>query len=368
MPHGDDLDQRFNELVAQIDAEQRRKMRDAAKKAARESRRARGGDAGRLRRDERSAAWERPGWDSTVWDATPAAPRPRPRRRAGRAWLVLAGLTAVLTAASAVVALRPDLLVPSGAVPEETMPVAAPLPSQAEAGPVPEETQPVQEGPFAGSPAEEWAEGIDGFVMPEAKAIGGLSKKDVAKGLERARDLLAAAHLNHKTIMGGEPEAFMKLLHPEERARFSKDLGDSSRTWVTSFAPKTAELTSEVIKVHGTAKLSSFKEKGRTGAELETNHLIGYAVRRPGQPGTALRLVTQRWGTLHMYREAGELVVWITRWRRSATPARCDVNDGYIHPFYADSAPGTVAPTGVPADPYALNAPGSSECGASAGT
>ncbi|MFC7107203.1 hypothetical protein ACFQQB_46420 [Nonomuraea rubra] len=50
--------------------------------------------------------------------------------------------------------------------------------------------------------------------MPEAKAIGGLSKEDVAEGIARTRDLLAAAHLDRETLMGGEPKAFMKLLPP----------------------------------------------------------------------------------------------------------------------------------------------------------
>ncbi|MEO3889013.1 hypothetical protein [Nonomuraea sp. B5E05] len=37
-----------------------------------------------------------------------------------------------------------------------------------------------------------------------------------------------------------------------------------------------------------------------------------------------------------------------------ATPARCDVDDGHIHPVYIDSPAGRVPPTGVPTDPYAL--------------
>ncbi|MFB4264466.1 hypothetical protein [Nonomuraea sp. GTA35] len=359
MPHGDDLDQRFNELVAQIDAEQQRKMREAAKKGARASRRAGSEEPGRLRRDG-------------AWDA------PAPRRKPGRAWLAVAGVAAVVSAAGAVIALRPDLLAPSGAVPEETMPVAAPLPAasgaEAEAqaegtGPVPEETMPVgarpeegvPAGPFAGSEAEDWAEGAAGFVMPKARAVGGLSKKDVAEGLERTRDLLAAAHLDRKTLMGGEPKAFMKLLPPEERSWFKKNLGrageKSTRGWVTSFAPRTAEQASDVIKVHGATKLSSFRKNGRAGAELRTNYIVVHAVQRPGQPHTAIRLVTHHRGTVLVYREAGKVVTWIEEWGASATPARCDVRDAYIHPHYADSAPDQETPQGPPSDPYDLDTP-----------
>ncbi|MGR6921742.1 hypothetical protein ACU635_46490 [[Actinomadura] parvosata] len=368
MPHGDDLDQRFNELVAQIDAEQRRKMRAAAKKGAKASRRARNAERERLR--PAATTWE---------DAAP-------RRGGRRMWPALAGVTAVVTAASLVLTLRPGLLTPAGAVPEETMPVAAPLaaepapeetmPASMSAGPVPEETTPVRptaQGPFAGSPAEGWAEGADGFTMPKAKATGGLPAKDVAKGIERTRALLAAAHLDRKTLFGGHPAAFVKLLPPDERSWFTKRLdragrGDT-RSWVTSFAPKTAERAGDVVKVRGRTKLSSFRLDGRRGAKLETDYIIVHAVQRPGQPDTAIRLVTRKRGTFLVYREAGELVVWVRQMGGSATPARCDVDDAYIHPFYADSAPSAKRPEGAPVDPYDLDAPDpDGDCHASKGT
>ncbi|MFC5832550.1 hypothetical protein [Nonomuraea insulae] len=347
MPHGDDLDQRFNELVSQIDAEQQRKMRTAAKKGARESRRSAGRSGDRL--------------EETHLVRAP--------RRNGRLWLAVAGITAVIAAGGVVITLRPDLLAPAGPVPEETMPVpeenvpvaAAPLSSAS-----PE----AKEGPFAGSKAEDWAEGVDGFVMPAAKAVGGLSKKDVAKGLKRTRKLLEAAYLDHKTIMGGKPTAFMELLHPQERSWFRKGLtrkGEKgTREWVTSFAPKTAELTSDVIKVHGKAKVSSYKKDGRTGAKVETSHIVVYAIQRPGQPGTATRLVRHERGTVLFFRYAGELVISLDDWGASSTPARCDVDDGYIHPQYDDSAPDKVEAKGPPTDPYELDEPESDgECGVS---
>ncbi|MEV4168987.1 hypothetical protein [Nonomuraea sp. NPDC049709] len=367
MPHGDDLDQRFNELVAQIDADQQRKMRAAAKKGARQAPKA-------VSRHPR--------------EARPA----RAPRRIGRAWLAMAGITSVIAAAGVVITLRPDLLAAAGPVPEETMPVAAaPLPPEsstaaaslppeasAATGPVPEETQPVATAPdaakpFEGSKAEDWAEGAAGFDMPEAKAVGGLSKKDVAKGIERTRKLLTAALLDRKTILGGKPAAFMELLPPEERSWFRKGLtrkGDqTTRGWVTSIAPKTAELASDVIKVHGRTKLSSFKQDGRTGAKLETNYIVVYAIQRPGQAETLTRLVKHERGSVLVYREGGEVVVWIQDGGGSVTPARCDVEDGYIHPFYDDSVPDKVGAEGTPTDPYELDEPElKGECGASKGT
>jgi hypothetical protein len=172
MPHGDDLDERFNELVAQIDAEERRRMRTAAKKGARTGRRSQSGRT--------------PGHADRLSDGRIdhlAGPRPR----IGRAWLMMATITALIAAAGVVVTLRPDLLTPSGAIPAETIPVAA--------APLPEEPEKTAEkepaaGPFAGSPAEDWADGADGFVMPEAKARaagGGLPEQEDAPGRQAGR-------------------------------------------------------------------------------------------------------------------------------------------------------------------------------------
>ncbi|WP_433510129.1 hypothetical protein ACQP2T_40485 [Nonomuraea sp. CA-143628] len=329
MPNGDDLDARFNELVAQIDEDERRRMRAAASRGARAPR-------------------------------SDKATRPR---RAGRGLLAAGLVAAVIGGATVIVAARPDLLTPQagspGPVPEETQPVmAAPEATGAEiAAP-----KPTALDPFTGSPAEKYAEGAAGFVLPKAKALGGLSKKDVAKALERTRELMTAAFLDRKTLMGGKPKAFMKLLDREQRVWFQKSLDPKkgkddfdSRSWVISFAPKTAELSSDVIKVNGKTTVTKAKKYGRSGAEVKLNYLVVYAVNRPGQPATTIRLVTHPAGSVFVYREAGELVLWLRDWGSSSTPARCDVDDSFIHPYYDDSAPDAVNPSGPPSDPYDLD-------------
>ncbi|WP_146615822.1 hypothetical protein [Nonomuraea aridisoli] len=354
MPHGDDLDSRFNELVAQIDEEERRRMRAAAKRAAK--------SGGSDDRTERLPAY---------------LPAPEPPRRSRRGPLVVAAVAALIVAGGVVVTYRPDLLAPlrsaaSGAVPEETTPVvAAPL-DQLVMGPADGAVADPAD-PFAGSPAASYAEGVDGFEMPAAKALGGLSEKDVAKGLRRTRELLAAAYLDKKTLLGGAPDAFARLLDRGQRDWFRDGLDDgedSTRTIVNSFAPKTAELATDVIKVDGRATLGTFREKDLRGAEVTFNYLVVYAVRRPGQPATTLRLVTHPTGTAQIYHEAGRLVVWVNGWGASATPARCDVEDGFIRPYYDDSPPDKVPATGRPENPYDLeDVPGADDgCQASQGT
>ncbi|MFG2072546.1 hypothetical protein [Nonomuraea maritima] len=332
MSHGDDLDERFNELISQIDKEEQRTMRAAAKRAA--------GTA----RPERLPAY---------------VPERRPARRNTRGRLVLGAVAALIVAGGVIVTYRPEVLAPgvaalSGAVPEETTPVVVEPPEELVTG----DLRTNQGDPFAGSQAEKWAAGIDGFVMPKAKAMGGLSKKDVAKGLERTRDLLAAAHLDRKTLLGGTPDAFARLLDRAQRGWFRDGLDDkerSTRTTVTSFAPKTAELATDVIKVRGRTTLGTFEEDGLRGVQAKLNYLVVYAVQRPGQPATVERIVIHFTGATRLQRLDGRLAVWVTDWGASATPARCDVVDGFVHPFYDDSPPDKVDTSGPPTDPYDLD-------------
>lgn len=319
MSHGDDLDERFNELIAQIAEEEQRTMRVAAKRAARTARPAR-------------------------------LPERRPARRNTRGWLVVGAVAALIAAGGAIVTYRPEVLSPavaalSGAVPEETMPVEPP-------------EEPATSDPFAGSPAETWSAGIDGFVMPKAKAMGGLSKKDVAKGLKRTRDLLAAAHLDRKTLLGGSPNAFARLLDRAQRGWFRDGLDDketTTRTMVVSFAPKTAELATDVIKVRGRTTLGTFEEHGQKGVQAKLNYLVVYGVQRPGRPATVERIVAHFTGATRLQRIDGRLAVRVVGWGASTTPARCDVPDGFVHPYYDDSPPDKVRPSGPPTDPYDLD-------------
>lgn len=342
MPHGDDLDQRFNDLVSQMDADEQRRMRSSAKKGAKSARSASNEDkerlreAGRLRRDAGRAGW----------DATPPPPR---RRRAGRAWLAGAAITVTLAAAAVVVTMRPDLFAPSGPLPGDTFELA-----------------PVDvTRPFAGSPADKYADGAAGFTLPEAEAIGGLTKKDVATGLDRARELLAAAYLDKKTVLGGKPEAFAKLLHRDQRGWFRENLTDkkyATRYMVHSFAPGSVELTTDVIKVNGRATLGTFKEKELRGASVKLNYLVVYAVHQPGRPLTMMRVVAHVTGEIQLFRQEGRLVTWVEDLGAATAPARCDTDDGFVHPYFDDSAPDSVKATGKPKDPYALDQPESDEC------
>ncbi|GGL04019.1 hypothetical protein GCM10014719_02710 [Planomonospora parontospora subsp. antibiotica] len=327
----DDIDRRFQELTAQIDEEERRK---------------------------RSRAVER------EW-----AHLPRFRRRRRRRIIAAsaAAATAVLVAAAGVlVTYRPELLDSVGTVLAERLPVFGESPV-----PAPEEAaapgaEPMVPSPFDGSPAADYADGTEGLVMPPARAVGGLGKKDVARLLDRTRALLEASNLDHRTLLEGDPVPFARLLPARNRAWFLQNVDGKkkrrgehvdTRYWLTSFAPGSASLATDVIKVHGTAKLSSFREDGVSGALVKVDYLFVYAVHRPGLPYTTRRVIARRMGEVGMYRESGEPVIWIRDWRSGGvTGVRCDVDDAFVHPSYEDSPEDEEATraTGAPVDPYDL--------------
>lgn len=91
MPYGDDLDARFNDLVAQFSEEELRRMRAVAARGARRSQQR------SQRRPQRHS-------------------QRRSQGRGGRiavGWYALAAVLAVLLAAALIVLFRPDLLAPA---------------------------------------------------------------------------------------------------------------------------------------------------------------------------------------------------------------------------------------------------------------
>ncbi|MFI6326479.1 hypothetical protein ACIBG8_53785 [Nonomuraea sp. NPDC050556] len=93
MSFGDDLDERFNALVAQFDEGEQRRMREAASKAAKQHDKQARKREPRRRRDDYTA-------------------RPRMSERRWKVWLAVWLVIAIVAASGAIVAVRPDLLSP----------------------------------------------------------------------------------------------------------------------------------------------------------------------------------------------------------------------------------------------------------------
>lgn len=334
----DEIDRTLRELSGRLEAASRRQQKRAAKAAARVRRR-----AARRAKLRRSVPW------------------------------LVTGLVAAAIVATAAVLPR---LGGSGL------------------GPAPSATAPVTHGavprlspaspdaqPFAGTPAVAYANGAAGIVLPPAHRVGRFSAAQVAAAYRITKRLLVAANLDPQTLRGGSPDAFAKLLTHRQRAGFVHGLDKpgadkhgytrSTRTWVASFAPGTTQLVGDVIKVRGIMSARTATVSGTRMLRIAPVYLFVYPVQQPGRPSTLVRVVVRTASTVDYYRwdgPGGPLEPWWTN-HLDASGSRCDVHDGFIHPFFSGSPPEKVHARGPAVHPYQLTRPRSAtSCHRTTGT
>jgi hypothetical protein len=239
--------------------------------------------------------------------------------------------------------------------------------------------------PFAGTPANTWADGARGIVVPAAKPVGNFTAAQVEAAYKTTRNLLIAADLNKPTLLGSAPTAFADLLTSEQRAQFLSGLnkkgankvGDplSTRMWVMSFAPGSAQLVGSVVKVQGTMSAKSVSESGTTALSITVNYVFTYAIEPPGAPTDWMRFLAHKYGSFDFAQwddPGGPLQPW-NQTSIGHAGIRCGFTDGYQHPDYpserSSGAGGTQS--GPAINPYsgATAVPGGGAvCGRTTGT
>ncbi|WP_031034732.1 hypothetical protein [Streptomyces sp. NRRL F-5650] len=316
--------------------------------------------AARLRDQE-----EPPPWRGGPQSTPKRGSRDR-RRRVG----AVAGV--LVLAAVAVVALRPSLVLdrlPGGgdasAQPTLAAETARPTGAPADAAGSQRATR---EHPFAGSPAERWAEGADAIVVPEAKALSGLGKDDVAFALRRTKELLVAANLDPAVLRGERPDEALDVLdprQPELLPRLRRSLSDPDADHdplrlFTRFDPKETRPAGDVVKVRGRMTVTA----GEPGVvKVGADYTFVYPrVRVNDEDGPVARTIIRREITLTLNDPArwdvteGKLLM--EKYFSEYGNTDCDVHDGYLHPgFPDDDGPGGARPTGPSTDPYDRSRP-----------
>jgi hypothetical protein len=237
--------------------------------------------------------------------------------------------------------------------------------------------------PFAGSPANAWADGTAGLAIPAARPHGPYPAAEVRSAYETTRQLLIAGNLNWPTLHGGPPTAFADLLTKQQREQFLAGLRSTAlnkdgteqntRTWVTSFAPGSTQFVTTVVKVHGRMSASLAKDSGSQVLRINFDYLFTYAVEQSGNPSNWLRIVVQDAGYVDFAQwddPGGPLEPWYDG-GGSTAGGLCGVRDGYIHPDYPQGPPPSVQPSGKPVNPYSLATPSTgpvNSCQATTGT
>jgi hypothetical protein len=236
--------------------------------------------------------------------------------------------------------------------------------------------------PFLGSPAQGYADGTAGIMMPPAQPVGGYSAAQVAAAYQTTKQMLIAAYLDRPTLAGGAPDAFASLLIPQQRTQFTAGLDKtglnpsgiqvSTRAWVISFAPGT-QLAGDVIKVHGTMQAETGSNGSYPVLQVHADYLFVYPVQRPGQPSTLMRIVERTVINVDFGAYSGPgsaLQPWWQIVGGGPAGARCDVDDGFVHPQFPQGPAGKVQPKGTPINPYDQSTPppGNGVCHATTGT
>jgi hypothetical protein len=236
--------------------------------------------------------------------------------------------------------------------------------------------------PFASTPAQNWADGAAGIVVPAAKPVGQFTAAQVAAAYQTTRKLLIAADLDKSTLLGGAPTAYADLLMSQQRTEFLAGLNKhgvtkdgtplSTRAWVTSFAPGSTELIGSVIKVRGTMSAKSARVTNTTELVITVNYVFAYAIEPPATPSDWMRLVTHQHGNIEFtpWPDLGDPLQPWDDTAISQAGAQCGTADGYVHPQYPNEGPSGAnpAPSGPAANPYSFASSVVPGCTQSTGT
>jgi hypothetical protein len=224
--------------------------------------------------------------------------------------------------------------------------------------------------PFAGSPAQKYANGADGIQLPKAKAAAGFSASQVRAHLKTVKMAMSLANLDAKVWRGVRPKNLFGLLEPKGGSRAEAERSFSRPTdsntpllYVTRFDPKRAVVHGQIVKVHGKM---TFRSDKRGLLQVHTNYLYVYAVRQPGPlVGQVRRVVVRRTIDYEFANPAlfqatpGKFI--LHRDEYSYAGAGCDDSKGFLRPDFETIVGDGSDPSGAPVDPYDLDREAESE-------
>lgn len=312
------------------------------------------------------------------------------RRR--RLWTILGVPVAI---AVALVALKPSLLpgdpfgtssgTPSGgAAAADPLPAETAPPTVAPSSVAPD--TPTLDRPFAGSPAERWADGGAAIVVPKATPVGTFTRAQVAAALKQAKALLVDANLTPGTLRGERPESAIAILDPKQ-PRILDDVNSGLRApdkkhdplmLFSRFDPAEVRLVGDVVKARGRM---TFKAGEHASVVIHMDYTFVYPLAQADQASKASSVASAASAasaassagssggptevTRTIVRRVLDLEVLDPR-KYQATPGKlsilrydqdfgntaCGVYDGFLHPQFATAAPTGAAPTGPTTDPY----------------
>lgn len=117
--------------------------------------------------------------------------------------------------------------------------------------PQPSPTPTERVDPFAGTPAEDFAEGADGIVLPEAEPIGDFTADEVAEALELVRDALIAARLDPAVLVNHDLKPLLTVMAADQQAALEKAIEANGYGPFPTRIDRAAALTPELPRAAG---------------------------------------------------------------------------------------------------------------------
>lgn len=159
---------------------------------------------------------------------------------------------------------------------------------------------PAAADPFAGTPADSYANGPEGILVPDRSTLpnsAGFSADDIDAALTTTRQILIEANLNPRTLRGGAPPmAVEDWLDEADRARLERTfaqppVGGDPTDFVTRFDPTQTELVGSVVKVRGNL---SYRLVAPMRLAVYAAYLFVYPVRPADSSKPVHRVVVRR--------------------------------------------------------------------------
>jgi hypothetical protein len=154
----------------------------------------------------------------------------------------------------------------------------------------------VRQGPLAGTPAEKYARGAEGIVLPRATQVGNWSAQEVHEVLRRTRLALAAARLDPRVVTQGDPTPYLQQLAPATRTMVRGQItsGGAAIGYVTRLGPGFTVDDAAGVRVAGSLRARA----GRDGQLVVTADYVWVYPLKGGKvrsdAGAGARLVVLR--------------------------------------------------------------------------
>ncbi|MFD7837009.1 hypothetical protein [Streptomyces sp. NPDC059761] len=309
----------------------------------------------------RAESAEPPGWRTgPAWQEMEGRGRGKRRLKAAGAVVFIAAL--------ALIAVRPELLIDRVTGKADRADKARePLPAETARPSAPpsalDPDRPTLKEPFKGSPALQWADGAAGIELPEAQAVGGMSKEQVADALEKAKQFLVSANLDPATLRGERPAAALELLDPKLKDELSRLEGSLTAPTkendplhlFSRVKPTELKPVGDVVKVRGRMWVEPGKEAGQANVLADYTFVYPLVKAKPGAEQVE-RSIVRREITFSIadprkwQATAGK--IWLEKMNVDLANSACDVYDGFLHPVFDEDRQAGPAPSGTPVDPY----------------